>query len=187
MVQLVNHGLVFVLLVCGSFTTSYTTRLILSLQTVVSGPDLTFGLALVYILASLYHGSSFNVLWHSTFYWTAAVITAIITLDYALHNFQDLDDSDQEGYGEPDLMKDFSLSRGESQKQISMPLQIPDYFAGVMDLPLPLSTLGQGEPCAGLFAGGTDSYRSIHFMGSPEKHDREPFVSPDYFSYAFHA
>ncbi|KAJ8084953.1 hypothetical protein PM082_003730 [Marasmius tenuissimus] len=169
-IQLVNHGFVFVLL------------------TIASGPDPTFGLAVVYILASLYHGSTLNTLWHNAFYWTAAVITAITTLDYVGRTFCSSID-DQEDQEDTDFEDErFLLSGEKSQGQAPTTIRIPDEnIAGSADSPLPLSTAELGKLHAqGLLPGVGDSCHLPRWAQNSEKLDSEPLsVSSDYFSYAF--
>ncbi|KAK1232039.1 hypothetical protein PQX77_004822 [Marasmius sp. AFHP31] len=163
-IHLVNYGSVFVLL------------------TVASGPDPTFGLAVVYILASLYHGSTFNVLWHNAFYWTAAVITAITTLDYVGRTFcNSIDDQEDQGEDTDFEDKRVLFSRENSQGQAP----IPEYSTGSLDLPLSTAELEEHR-AQGLLSGGANSCHLPYCMQSSEKLDSEPLsVSSDYFSYAF--
>ncbi|KAL0564038.1 hypothetical protein V5O48_018016 [Marasmius crinis-equi] len=159
-VQLVNHGFVFVLLA------------------VASGPDPTFGLALVYVLAALYHGSYFNMLWHNTFYWTAAVISAITAIDYAIRSAR-VSEEGQEEEGESDLESTTVLFARNPKETF----KIPEYYAGTMELPLPLAM----EECNEGFCAekqGMECSRLPRFMQDAQKKP-EPLVSPDYFSYAF--
>ncbi|KAK7040194.1 hypothetical protein VNI00_010000 [Paramarasmius palmivorus] len=51
------------------------------LLTLTSGPDPTFGLSLIYVLAALYNGPSKSLAWRDTFFWTAAVLSALVVID----------------------------------------------------------------------------------------------------------
>ncbi|EEB92985.1 hypothetical protein MPER_08425 [Moniliophthora perniciosa FA553] len=55
---------------------------ILLASTLASGPDPTFGLSLIYVLAALYNGGpSMSLAWRDTFFWTAAVLSVLVVID----------------------------------------------------------------------------------------------------------
>uniref|UniRef100_A0A0W0FX56 Uncharacterized protein n=1 Tax=Moniliophthora roreri TaxID=221103 RepID=A0A0W0FX56_MONRR len=68
-----------------------------------AGPDPTFGLFLIYVLAALYNGPSMSLAWHDTFFWTAAVLSALVVIDpivFLVHDCYAVEEEDIEVAGE---------------------------------------------------------------------------------------
>ncbi|KAI3622086.1 hypothetical protein WG66_016045 [Moniliophthora roreri] len=87
----------------AAYTIMYLWKTWGMMETLASGPDPTFGLFLIYVLAALYNGPSMSLAWHDTFFWTAAVLSALVVIDpivFLVHDCYAVEEEDIEVAGE---------------------------------------------------------------------------------------